>query len=132
MYEVSVERIFCAGHAIRLAGVMELAHGHNWHVCVTVAADRLDDEELVCDFHLLEQALDATLEPYRNRMINDVAPFDRVNPTAEAIARQIAESVAAALPSQKDRDVRVSAVSVTEAPGCRATYRPGGQPGGAA
>ena len=128
MFEITVERIFCAGHAIRLGGVQETPHGHNWHVCVTVGADTLDGEELVCDFHLLETALDDTLKPFQNRMMNDVHPFDRTNPTAEAIARHIASSVAASLPAPDHRRIRVTEVSVTEAPGCKATYRPGGSP----
>jgi len=125
MFEITVERIFCAGHAIRLNGAMELPHGHNWHVTVSVGADRLDDEDLVCDFHLLETALDTTLDPFRNRMINDVPPFDQVNPTAEALTRHIAASIASALPADPRRGVRVTKVTITEAPGCRATYRPG-------
>jgi hypothetical protein len=47
-----------------------------------------------------------------------VPPFDRLNPTAELVARHIADELGGAVPA----GVRVHAVSVGEAPGCTATY----------
>jgi 6-pyruvoyl-tetrahydropterin synthase len=47
-----------------------------------------------------------------------VAPFDRVNPTAELVAQFIATRLASDLPP----GVHVQSVSVGEAPGCTATY----------
>jgi 6-pyruvoyltetrahydropterin/6-carboxytetrahydropterin synthase len=54
-----------------------------------------------------------------NADLNHVPPFDRVNPTAEMVARHLADVIARGLPP----GVRLARVSVTEAPGCRATYR---------
>jgi 6-pyruvoyltetrahydropterin/6-carboxytetrahydropterin synthase len=120
MYELVVEREFCAAHAILLAGRREPVHGHNWKVALVVGGARLDGDGLLCDFHALEQALDAILAPLRNVDLNATPPFDRVNPTAEHVARHIADSVAVALPP----GVLVRSVRVTEAPGCAAVYRP--------
>jgi hypothetical protein len=49
-----------------------------------------------------------------------VPPFERTNPTAELVARHVAEEVAGALPA----GVRLGSVSIGEAPGCEAIYRP--------
>ena len=123
MYDITVHRVFAAAHAIRLYdGSREPLHGHNWTVDVTVAADGLDDIEVVMDFHALERSLDLVLGRADNRSLNDVEPFagGRVNPTAERVAWWIGTEMAPGLPA----GARLRSVRVGEAPGCTATYRP--------
>jgi 6-pyruvoyltetrahydropterin/6-carboxytetrahydropterin synthase len=119
MYELSVEREFCAAHAIRIGGAREPTHGHNWRVTVAVAGDALDSDGILCDFHAVERELERIIAPFHNADLNATPPFDRLNPTAEHVAQHIAETLAAALPGT------LSAIqtTVTEAPGCKATYR---------
>jgi len=120
MFELTVEREFCAAHAIVIAGEREAVHGHNWRVWLTVSGESVDGDGLLCDFHALEAGLDRVLAPFRNVDLNATPPFDRVNPTAELVARHIASEMAADLPA----GATVSSVTVSEAAGCRATYRP--------
>jgi len=123
VYQITVESEFCASHALRLPdGSDEPLHGHNWRVAVTVGSADLDAMEAVMDFHDLERALAGVLGPWHNRHLNDAEPFSggRVNPTAERVAGWIARRIAEALPA----GVAVESVTVTEAPRCRATYRP--------
>jgi len=130
MFEITISRVFSAAHAIRLYdGTLEPLHGHNWSVDVTVAAEELDDIEVVMDFHVLEKAVDELLARADNRDLNDIAPFaggddgdgePAVNPTAERVAWWVGTQVAAALPAR----ARLVSVRVGEAPGCTATYRP--------
>ena len=127
MYEITVESVFAAAHAIRLPdGSLEPVHGHNWPVAVTVSADELDDIETVCDFHLLEQLIQDAIAPWHNRHLNDCEPFTdgsgglAINPTAERVAWAIAQRVQPGLPGQ----CRLVSVSVGEAPGCTAVYKP--------
>lgn len=120
MYELTIEREFCAAHAIVMGGEREPVHGHNWRVRVVVRAPEVDPDGLVCDFHALEQSLDATINAWNNRNLNETPPFDRINPTAEWVAREIAQRMQAAAPA----NARIHRVSVTEAPGCEAAYLP--------
>lgn len=120
MYRLRVDREFPAAHSITIGGEAEEIHGHHFRVGVVVEGSRLDGEELLCDFHELEARLDRAIEPFRNRTVNGVPPFDRVNPTAEALARHFGEAVSAGLPE----GVRLVEVAVGEAPGCTATYLP--------
>lgn len=138
MYEITVEQTFAASHALRLPdGDLEPIHGHNWRVKVTVACenDALDAIESVMDFHELQSMLDEAVEPFHNRHLNDCEPFGPprgsavsagrgeptrlYNSTAERVARVVAERINP-LPDH----VRLTAVAVSEAPGCVATYRP--------
>jgi 6-pyruvoyltetrahydropterin/6-carboxytetrahydropterin synthase len=121
MYELSVQREFCAAHAIVIGGRREPIHGHNWRVTIAVAGEILDEDGLLCDFHVVERQLDRVVAALHNRDLNTTPPFDKLNPTAEHVARHIAQVVSPSLPP----NVRLVRASVTEAPGCEATYRPG-------
>ena len=127
MYEITIQSIFAAAHAIRLPdGTLEPVHGHNWPVTLTVAADELDSIETVCDFHLLQQLLNHAIAPWQSQHLNDCEPFTdgkgglTINPTAERVAWAIAQKVRPGLPGH----CKLLSVSVGEAPGCTAAYRP--------
>jgi 6-pyruvoyltetrahydropterin/6-carboxytetrahydropterin synthase len=123
MFELTVQTVFSAAHAIVIAGAREPLHGHDWHVTACVSGDALDAEGLLVDFHALEETLGAIVRPFRNANLNETAPFDRVNPTAENVARHIGTTLAERVRSIAARGVRVTWVRVTEAPGCAVTYR---------
>jgi 6-pyruvoyltetrahydropterin/6-carboxytetrahydropterin synthase len=120
MFELSVQRVFSAAHAIVMRGEREPLHGHDWNLELVVTADRLDDDGLLCDFHAVQAVVDEVIRPFQSANLNQVPPFDHLNPTAEVVARHIAESTAARLPA----GVRVARVRLTEAPGCAAHYLP--------
>lgn len=65
-------------------------HGHNYTVRVTLASDTLDGAGFVLDYGELStfgRFLDVELD---HRHLNDVPPFDVVNPTAERLAEFLA------------------------------------------
>lgn len=119
MYELQIERVFHAEHALRLYdGEMEELHAHDWHTFVHVAADKLDEIEVVMDFHALEKIVDDVLAPLHDKTLNKLDAFADVNPSAERVAEHIYRAIAAKLPTQ----VRLTRVTVTEAAGCEASY----------
>ena len=59
------------------------------------------------------------VEPYEHVFLNEVAPFDDLNPTAENIARVVADDLAAKI---DDGRVAVARVEVWENDTCAATY----------
>jgi 6-pyruvoyltetrahydropterin/6-carboxytetrahydropterin synthase len=120
MFELTVEAEFAAAHALRIAGTPEPTHGHNWKVKVTIAGPSLDSDGLLCDFHTIEEALHLIVGRFHNRNLNETTPFDRVNPTAELVAKHIADSLIPMMPAEAG----LVSVRVTEAPGCAATYKP--------
>lgn len=122
-FAIEVEASFAAAHAIVLGGERERLHGHNWRVQVSVAGDSLDGELLLCDFHAVEGMLAAIVAPFQDGNLNETPPFDRMNPTAEALARHVASQLAGRLGAHDPR-VHVEWVRVTEAPNCIAVVRP--------
>lgn len=122
MFELSVTAEFCAAHAIVIAGAREALHGHNFKVTAVIAGPDLDREGLLCDFHVVERELGGIIGRYSNKTLNDAKPFDKMNPSAENLARVIAEELSLRLGSALAGRASVRSVSVTEAPGCIATY----------
>jgi 6-pyruvoyltetrahydropterin/6-carboxytetrahydropterin synthase len=120
-FTVYKEQDFAAAHFLRqYHGKCENLHGHNYRVRVYVSADQLDSEGMVVDFVELKRAMKAVIDRLDHLNINEVAPFDELNPTAEHIARHIAEEVAAAI---DDGRARVSECHVWETDRNCAIYR---------
>ena len=116
MYKLSVELDFSSAHNLRdYQGKCENLHGHNWKVRLKVSSDKLDSQGMVCDFTLLKKILKEILEQVDHKYLNEISPFDEINPTTENIARWVTEQVEPRLPS----GVSVSMVTVWESEKCR-------------
>jgi 6-pyruvoyltetrahydropterin/6-carboxytetrahydropterin synthase len=119
-YEITVEASFSASHQLRdYKGKIEPLHGHNFRVQASVAARELDELGLVVDFLELEAWLKEVLKPYDHRHMNDLPPFDEVNPSTEHMARLFYVRLQEKLSS---RGLRVRRVRVWEAPTFSASY----------
>jgi 6-pyruvoyltetrahydropterin/6-carboxytetrahydropterin synthase len=120
MWEIARETAIAAAHQLRIAkGEGERLHGHNWRIRAVVRARELDARGFVVDFAELGKALRDLVEPYEHVFLNEVAPFDDVNPTAENLARVVAEGLAAKF---DDSRVKVARVEVWEDDQSSATY----------
>jgi 6-pyruvoyltetrahydropterin/6-carboxytetrahydropterin synthase len=122
MFEVSVEQSFAAGHALRnYHGKCENVHGHNYKVRITVAGERLDETGLLVDFIELKRLMEAAIEYLDHRFINDLPPFDEINPSAENIAKYFYNRVSRGIDGN---GVKISEVKVWETDTSSAVYRP--------
>ncbi len=118
MFEVSVEALFTATHAVTICGVEEEQHSHDWVVVLTVSGNELDHDGLLVDFLDIEQQLANAVTPLQNANLNISPEMNDENPTAERVAWYIASCINVTPPAL------ISSVTVTEAPHCKATYRP--------
>ena len=90
MYEISVEKHFDAAHFLRgYKGKCENMHGHRYTIVVKVTAEKLNAIGLAYDFTDLKKYLGEILERYDHTCLNDVKPFDKINPSAENLAATI-------------------------------------------
>ena len=123
MYEISVDYTFAAGHALRnYRGKCENVHGHNYKLRVTVEGAELDSTGLLMDFIDVRAAIRALVERLDHQFLNDLPPFDKLNPSAENIARYFSDALE---PQVREQGLRVRAVTVWETDATSATYRPG-------
>jgi 6-pyruvoyltetrahydropterin/6-carboxytetrahydropterin synthase len=123
MYEVAVDQTFAAGHALRnYKGRCENVHGHNFKVRVVIEGENLDETGLLVDFLDVKAAMQAIIDRLDHVFLNDVAPFDVKNPSAENIAEYFFTEIARTLKSAVA--VRVRKVKIWETDVQSATYRP--------
>jgi 6-pyruvoyltetrahydropterin/6-carboxytetrahydropterin synthase len=128
MFEVSVEHSFSAGHALRnYKGKCENVHGHNYKVQVTLAGIQLNAEGLLMDFVELRAAIKGLLEKLDHHFLNDIPPFDQLNPSAENLAKYICDAIE---PQARNHGLRVQGVTIWETDTTSATYRPERQESG--
>ncbi len=122
MFDVSVEETFAAAHQLReYKGKCENLHGHNYRVRITVMAEDLDRTGLVVDFVELKRGMRAVVERLDHKYLNEMPPFDTLNPSAENLAKYFYDQMP---PSLKSGRARIASVKIWETETSTATYRP--------
>ena len=92
-------------------------------VRVTLAGKGLDATGLLYDFVHLKQVIQGVIRGLYHRYLNELKPFDTLNPSAENLARYIYDETARQLLSSTN-GAGVSSVTVWETDTSAATYRP--------
>lgn len=124
MYQVSVEETFSAGHALRgYKGKCENPHGHNYKVRVTLEGPQLDSVGLLYDFVHLKQIIHDVIRSVDHKFLNDQAPFDVINPSAENIAKYLYDAASRQM-QQRSNGARIASITVWETDVTSATYWP--------
>jgi len=121
MYYISVEADFDAAHYLReYKGKCESLHGHTFRVVVTLKADHLDKTGIAYDFTLLKRQLNEVIAGFDHVCLNDIAPFDKINPSSENIASVVYEKIEKILMGEP---VRLAYVEVWESPTSHVLYK---------
>ena len=122
MYEISVESHFDAAHFLRgYRGKCEALHGHRFLIVAKISTSVLDDIGMAYDFAELKQHLNDILSRFDHTCLNDVPPFNEINPSSENIATTIYNELKSKLAGAP---VPISGIEVWESPQTRVTYRP--------
>jgi len=122
MYQVSIEQHFDAAHFLRgYGGKCEALHGHRFRVVVRVRAAEVDDIGLAYDFVELKRQLEDILSRFDHTCLNDVSPFDKINPSSENIAATIYSELQ---PRLAGAPVSLTCVEVWESPQSGVAYSP--------
>ncbi|MBI2830370.1 MAG: 6-carboxytetrahydropterin synthase QueD [Chloroflexi bacterium] len=121
MYEIAVVQHFDAAHFLReYHGKCEALHGHRYQVIVKIQAPALDNTGLAYDFTELKKHLRNIIDRFDHACLNDLPPFDNINPSAENIATNIYQELKPKIAAT----VSLTAIEVWETPDNRATYFP--------
>jgi 6-pyruvoyltetrahydropterin/6-carboxytetrahydropterin synthase len=122
MYEISVESHFDAAHFLRgYRGKCEALHGHRYRVVAKVKASTLDDIGLAYDFTDLKRHLNDILSRFDHTCLNDVKPFDKINPSAENIAATVYDELKSKLAAAP---LTISGIEAWESPETGVAYTP--------
>lgn len=94
MFILKIIQFFSAAHNLRnYKGKCERLHGHNWKVEVEVQGKKLGKSGMLLDFHDLKKELENILGALDHGYLNDIPPFDKLNPTSENLAKYIYQSL---------------------------------------
>ena len=119
VYTLTVRTSFAAAHRLReYDGNCERLHGHNWQVEVSVSSEQLDDRGIALDFRVIKAAVNDLLSGLDHRYLNEVPPFDRLNPSSENLARYLFDEMEKNVPPP----ARIARVTVWESEDARADY----------
>ena len=119
MYYLQIETDFSAAHNLRgYEGRCENLHGHNYRIVVEVRGERLNALGMLIDFKELKRICEGVVGGLDHDYLNDIEPFDSLNPTAENIASHIFRGIGGELPD----GVSVGSVTCWESDRCAARY----------
>jgi len=123
-FTVRVEARFEAAHYLReYRGISEPLHGHSYKVEAELAANNggIDSDAIAVDFISARQKLETLAKKLDYGCINDVPPFDKINPSAENIAQWFCRELADAVANE---NAIVRGVTIWEGPVNSVTFRP--------
>jgi len=119
-YTMKILLDFAAAHLLRdYEGVCNRLHGHNWKVEVQVTATSLDNVGMGMDFKVIKDATRELIGKLDHRNLNDIPPFDKINPTAENISEYLYQELSNELNTD---GIKVSTVTLWETDRACVTY----------
>jgi 6-pyruvoyltetrahydropterin/6-carboxytetrahydropterin synthase len=87
MHEVFIQMSFSSAHLLRhYVGKCANLHGHNYKVEVHARGAKLDERGMLVDFGDLKAATKQLVDYLDHKYINELPPFNEINPTAEELA----------------------------------------------
>ncbi|CAC9464430.1 6-carboxytetrahydropterin synthase QueD [bacterium endosymbiont of Bathymodiolus sp. 5 South] len=120
MFVLKIVTDFASAHSLRdYPGDCSRLHGHNWQVEVSVESAVLDALGIAIDFREIKKQTKEVVKRLDHQYLNEIPPFDELNPTAENIAKYFYQEVGVLINNQ---DVRVCEVIIWETPRASVTY----------
>lgn len=120
-FTLSVECRLASSHILPGCPPCDRLHGHTWTVRAFWSFAELDENGMGANFRDLKQVLRSEVhDRYDHRHLNELAPFDRVAPTAENLAREVFRILHERM--GPGRGGRLTRVEVWEGPEACAAY----------
>jgi 6-pyruvoyltetrahydropterin/6-carboxytetrahydropterin synthase len=122
MYQLFVEEHFDAAHYLRkYHGKCENLHGHRFKVIARLQAKELNEAGLAYDFARLKHYLREILASFDHTCLNEVAPFNEIEPSCENIAATVYNELNSRLSGSA---VTLACIEVWESPTSGVSYSP--------
>ena len=120
MFVLKIVTDFASAHSLRdYPGDCSSLHGHNWPVEVMVSSQVLDDTGIAIDFREIKRQAKVGVKRLDHQYLNEIKPFDVLNPTAENIAKYLFDEIDILI---NDENVKVKEVLIWETPRSAVTY----------
>ena len=96
-------------HSVEMQGKQGEIHSHTWEIAMIVS---MSQDEFV-RFSDIEEVADGVLESYQDKYLNEIAPFNTVNPTLENVCDYLFYKVSKAM---QERGWILLAMEMSETP----------------
>lgn len=123
-FELGAEAFFGARHFVNIGGRRGPTHHHSWRVEATLVSSAEDTDGVVVGFAEARELLEDLVAAYNETLLNNVAPFDEIQPTAENLARTIYRDFGARFDTPS---ARLTSIRVWESPTQHASYSEGAE-----
>ena len=96
MYKLAVRRNFIAQHYLVGGdwGAENKTHSHHYTLELQLEGEDLDEHGYLVDIVAVEAALEETIARYRDQVLNDLPPFQGINPSVERFSRILCQNLA--------------------------------------
>ena len=120
MFVLKIVTDFASAHSLRdYPGDCSRLHGHNWQVEVMVSSQVLDESGIAIDFREIKKQTKVVVKRLDHQYLNEIQPFDVLNPTAENIAKYLFDEIGVLI---NNKDVIVKEVTIWETPRSAVTF----------
>ena len=94
-YRVSVEQSFIAQHFLTVPnpGPEGVVHSHQFRLQVIFTGDSLNEYGYLVDIDAIKDAIETVIETYGDETLNELPPFEGLNPSVEHFARIVCEDI---------------------------------------
>ena len=111
-YTLKVQVEISAAHSLRgYVGDCARVHGHNWKILAEIKTKQLNDIGIGIDFKELKKAMKEISDILDHQYINEIPPFDKINPTAENISKWFYDMLSEQI---NDDIVKLSSITIYE------------------
>lgn len=122
-YEILLDMFFNARHYIIMDGHAGPLHAHSYRLQVVCRSDSLvHGDDVIVGYQQLRQQVEMVIRAYNNQLLNDLPPFEHLQPTTESLVAVLFQQLQRAL---SDLPARLTSLTVWESPTEAVTY--GGQ-----
>lgn len=112
LYTIRTEGEFESAHSIREyiekedgKFIDEPIHGHTWKVEAFISSNKINKRTgFAVDFLDIKRKIDELCECLDHKLINDVSPFDKINPSTENISKWFYDNVLGIVPEDSSLD----------------------------
>ena len=120
MFVLKIVTDFASAHSLRdYPGDCARLHGHNWEVEVMVCSQVLNESGIAIDFREIKRQTKLVVKRLDHQYLNEIEPFDVLNPTAENIAKYLFDEIGILINNQ---EVKVKELTIWETPRSAVTY----------
>lgn len=125
MFIVSVQAHYDSAHFLRhYKGKCERLHGHRYVVEMALATEELDKSGIAFDFVDVKKHLRELADYLDHNNLNDLAPFDAIEPSAENQAKYFYDEMKRRLPPRMAEAIVYARVWETPTQWAQYTERP--------